>query len=118
MGDLVHSVRARAARAHTPCRSAYAERGVKVIAVSFDDPDQLEEKVRPFFAERAPDLISYLQGDEDQYSFVEAIDPDWPGVLPTTFFYGKGGELAESRAGRLMYHDFERKVVELLEAAI
>ena len=33
----------------------YRDRGLTVLAVSLDDPDKLEDLVRPFFKKRAPD---------------------------------------------------------------
>ena len=92
----------------------FGERGLKVLAVSIDDPAGLEEKVRPFFSKRAPNLVSYLNSEVDEYAFAEKIDPDWIGALPTTFFFSRDGELHEQHAGRLLYRDLEAKVLELL----
>ncbi len=95
----------------------YRERGLTVLAVSMDDPATLEEKVRPFFAERAPGLISYLNSEADEYAFIDPIDPEWIGALPTTFFFDRGGELVEQHAGRLLYKDLEKRSLELLGPA-
>ena len=95
----------------------YAERGLVVLAVSMDDPEKLEDRVRPFFAKRAPGLVSYLASAEgDSVDFVTALDPEWPGALPTTIFYDRGGDLDRIHLGRMLYAEFEETVLEMLEA--
>jgi thiol-disulfide isomerase/thioredoxin len=95
----------------------YGARGLRVIGVSFDDAARLETRVRPFFAEKAPTLISYLQTEADQFSFVTPLDPDWVGAMPTSFFVDRGGKVAKSHAGRMIYRDLEREVLKLLDQA-
>ncbi len=96
----------------------YGERGLVVLAISMDDPDKLEDRVKPFFAKRAPGLVSYLAsaGEDDSVEFVTSFDPEWPGALPTTMFFDRGGELANIHLGRMLYADFEEAVLEMLEA--
>lgn len=94
----------------------YGERGLVVLAVSMDDPDKLEDRVRPFFAKRAPGLVSYLaSAGDDAVEFVTAFDPEWPGALPTTMFFDRGGELTDIHLGRMLYAEFEEAALELLE---
>ena len=93
----------------------YADRGLVVLAISMDDPEKLEDRVRPFFAKRAPGLVSYLASAEgDSVEFVTALDPEWPGALPTTMFFGRDGELDNMHLGRMLYSEFEEVVLELL----
>ena len=95
----------------------FADRGLVILAVSIDDPAKLEASVRPFFAERAPNLVSYLNTEADEFAFAETIDPDWIGALPTTFFFDREGKMVEQHAGRLLYKDLESKVIELVGPA-
>ena len=94
----------------------YADRGLVVLAVSMDDPEKLEDRVRPFFTKRAPGLVSYLAsaGEDDSVEFVTSFDPEWPGALPTTMFFDRGGELTDVHLGRMLYAEFEEAVLELL----
>ncbi len=97
-------------------RERYADRGLVVLAVSMDDPEKLEDRVRPFFAKRAPGLVSYLAtAGENSVDFVMSFDPEWPGALPTTMFFDRGGELTNVHLGRMLYAEFEEVVLELLE---
>ena len=97
----------------------YADRGLVVLAVSMDDPEKLEDRVRPFFAKRAPGLVSYLAtaGEDDSVDFVTSFDPEWPGALPTTMFFDRDGELTDIHLGRMLYAEFEEATLELLEDA-
>ncbi len=93
----------------------YKDQGLEVLAVSFDKASILESRVRPFFAKTAPNLVSYLQAEDDQFDFVSIFDPEWLGGLPTTFFIDRDGELADSFVGKLKYQDMESRVLKLLE---
>ena len=95
-------------------QTRYQEKGLKVIAVSLDDLEKLEDRVRPFFAKTAPDLVSYLATDDD-YDFVGALDPDWFGALPTTFFIDRQGVVQSTHQGRLIYKQLEKEVRLLLD---
>lgn len=95
----------------------YGDRGLVVLAVSMDDPEKLEDRVRPFFAKRAPGLVSYLaSAGDNSVDFVMAFDPEWPGALPTTMFFDRDGELDNIHLGRMLYSEFEEAVLEMLEA--
>ncbi|MCY3926995.1 MAG: TlpA disulfide reductase family protein [Acidobacteria bacterium] len=95
----------------------YGDRGLLVLAVSMDDPEKLEDRVRPFFAKRAPGLVSYLAtAGDNSVDFVTSFDPEWPGALPTTMFFDRSGELNNIHLGRMLYSEFEEAVLELLEA--
>lgn len=96
-------------------QTRYRDRGLVVLAVSFDKPEKLDPDVREFFAEKAPNLVSYLQTEEDEYDFVSVLDPEWIGGLPTSFFIDREGEVADSFVGRLTYQDMERRTLRLLD---
>ncbi len=96
----------------------YADRGLIVLAVSMDEPDKLEDRVRPFLVKRAPGLVSYLASAEgDSAEFVAALDPEWPGALPTTMFFDRSGDLDNIHLGRMLYAEFEEAVLKLLDGS-
>lgn len=92
----------------------YRDRGLVVLAVSLDDAEGLESRVRPFFKEKAPALVSYLS-TEDSYAFIEPLDAEWLGAIPTSFFLDRQGKVRKTAQGRLAYRSLEREVLELLE---
>ena len=75
---------------------SYGERGLRVITVSFDDPETIESRVRPFVEERDYPftyLVKTLTNGDEYESFVNAIDPSWLGNVPATFIYDTSGKL-------------------------
>jgi thiol-disulfide isomerase/thioredoxin len=92
----------------------YREDGLQVLAVSFDDLEDLEEKVQPFFAEKAPHLVSYIQAEEDPFDFAAGLAPEWVGALPMSFILDRFGELHKRVSGRLTFRSFEDAILPLL----
>ncbi|GIX07774.1 MAG: hypothetical protein KatS3mg115_2177 [Candidatus Poribacteria bacterium] len=72
----------------------YGDQGVTVVAVSFDDPATLESHVIPFIQQTGYPFEFFLKADTpgDQYAaFIESVDPNWPGNVPTTIIYDRAG---------------------------
>ena len=97
----------------------YRERGLRVLAVSADDPRKMK-KIREYFKERAPDLTSYVavgpppergrkgkkQRWEDSRAFIRALYEDWPSKFPTTLIFDAEGELKETVIGSRSHFQF------------
>ena len=97
----------------------YRERGLRVLAVSADDPRKMK-KIREYFKERAPDLTSYVavgappergrkgkkQRWEDSRAFIRALYEDWPSKFPTTLIFDAEGELKETVIGSRTHFQF------------
>ncbi|HVS12619.1 MAG TPA: TlpA disulfide reductase family protein [Thermoanaerobaculia bacterium] len=94
----------------------YRDRGLQVITVTIDQPEKLEA-ARAALAKQAPNLVGYLQAEEDEYAFIDPLDPDWVGALPTSFFVDRAGTIRKSHPGRMLYKDLEREVLALLDEA-
>ncbi|OFY64820.1 MAG: hypothetical protein A3H98_02425 [Bacteroidetes bacterium RIFCSPLOWO2_02_FULL_36_8] len=62
---------------------------VRLIFVSFDFKNEIEKKVFPFLESRNFSGTHYFV-DEKQTTFIDGIDPQWQGQLPTTFIYFQG----------------------------
>lgn len=96
---------------------AYGDRGVRVIAVSFDDAETLESRVRPFVEEKGYPFTYMVkaQTNGDQYeAFINAIDPSWRGNVPATFVYDSSGKLRASAHDSVTYSDLQAAVEPLL----
>ncbi|MFC1493109.1 TlpA family protein disulfide reductase [candidate division KSB1 bacterium] len=93
----------------------YREKGLEVITVSFDFNDRIDEDVIPFLKEQNAGFRSFIQdenyGDQE---FLEAVDKDINGVLPTTILYDRDGERRHIIQGRFDKDDLEKKILELL----
>jgi thiol-disulfide isomerase/thioredoxin len=92
----------------------YKERGLRVIAVSMDEPEELETNVRPFVAKRFPGFVSYLCKESDHDKFASVIDPAWNEIMPTNFLIDRTGKLRATLTGGKSYEEFEAVIAPLL----
>jgi thiol-disulfide isomerase/thioredoxin len=92
----------------------HSERGLKVIAVSMDDPELLDTKVKRFIQEHRPGFVTYLQTEADPDTFASVVDPGWSGVVPTTYVIDRTGKVRKSMVGRRSYEEFEAAITPLL----
>lgn len=60
---------------------------VKVILVSLDFPNQIQQRVIPFLKEKKITAQVLLMNDLDYNSWIDLIDPGWSGSLPATLIY-------------------------------
>ena len=70
----------------------YAGRGLTVLAVSLDSPGVRDTEVKEFLAEMRPLFPVFIKTAGDPDTFINAIDPEWSGVLPATFIYDRSGQ--------------------------
>ena len=99
-------------------REKYKERGLRVIAVSMDEPEELETGVRPFVTRRFPNFISYLCRESDHDKFASVVDPAWNEIMPTNFLIDREGKLKATLAGGKTYEEFEAAIAPLLEGSL
>jgi thiol-disulfide isomerase/thioredoxin len=90
----------------------YSGRGLRTILVSADDTDQVMA-VKAFLAKEGVDFPAYLKAEKDQ-AFIDGMDKQWTGALPTTFIYDGSGKLHDFWEGGVTFNVFEQKVVEVL----
>ncbi len=92
----------------------YKERGLRVIAVSMDEPEELETGVRPFVRKRFPNFVSYLCKESDHDKFASVIDTAWNEIMPTNFLIDRNGKLRATLTGGKSYEEFEAVITPLL----
>lgn len=89
-------------------------KGVEVIGVSMDEPEN-EAAVKSFIvAHKIPYRIVLRQG-QDFEKMVNSIDPSWIGALPATFIF-KNGKRVYSKVGLLNEEELLRVLRPLLES--
>lgn len=91
-----------------------AARGVKLVAVSMDDPAELG-RVEAFRREHFPDFASYLRNEPEMDTLVSVVDPAWNELLPTTYLIGRDGKVARRIQGKRSLEDFRAEVGALLD---
>jgi len=67
--------------------SEYADKKVKVLLVSLDFPDKIEEQVIPFIKKNNIKSEVILLDDADANSWIPKVSPDWSGAIPATVIY-------------------------------
>ncbi|MEO8224394.1 MAG: TlpA disulfide reductase family protein, partial [Gammaproteobacteria bacterium] len=69
----------------------YGTRGFELLAVSLDEPADLEPIVKPFLAKWFPALRTLTRRSPDMDSTVSVVDPAWNEVLPTSYVVDRSG---------------------------
>jgi thiol-disulfide isomerase/thioredoxin len=96
----------------------YRGRGVVIISVSVDFPDEIGTKLLPFLEKHQPGFEVYIKEDGDLNQFTRAIDPGWKGTIPATFFYTRQGESSVKRYSEMTRQEMVRILEALLEDPI
>ncbi|MGC9970453.1 MAG: TlpA disulfide reductase family protein [Bryobacteraceae bacterium] len=78
--------------------SRYRDRGLKLVAISCDEPEQEAGALEFLKKQRAP-LPGYIKRPRDDDKFINAIDAKWSGQLPALFLYDREGRKARSFFG-------------------
>ena len=62
---------------------------IKVILVSLDFPNQVEQSLIPFLEKKEISAPVMLMTDLDYNSWIERVDKSWSGAIPATLIYNK-----------------------------
>ena len=76
----------------------YRGRGLEVVTVSFDDPENREAAFK-FLKKNEASTRNLILSSDDTYAFVDAVDPAWPGALPYTLLVAPGGKVLYRSVG-------------------
>ena len=90
-----------------------ADRGFSLIAISLDDADEVET-IREFRDEWFPTLKTWHNTTRDWFQLIATLEPNWSGVLPTSFLLDREGNLVATITGGKDYAAFEAEIVPLL----
>lgn len=86
----------------------YESQGVQVIAVSMNEPEEVEEIVE-FLDEHKPRFPVYRAASTEE-EFYADFDEKWWGEMPMTMVYDKTGKVAKMHKKPLTYEEFEKDV--------
>lgn len=89
----------------------FEARGLELILVSGDDPEELEP-VEAFLVKQNCPVGSLVSTDLSQ-DFIETLSPNWTGSLPSSFFYAEG-KLLHEWEGKRAYEDYAKQLETLL----
>jgi len=91
----------------------YRARGLKLMTVSCDEPEQEADAVR-FLRQVKVTGSAYIKSTADDDRFITAVDPKWSGALPALFLYDRQGRRAGSFVGETDKAAVEAALVKLL----
>lgn len=107
-----------------PCREEFphlvrlhqelGKRGLTVMTVSMDEEEDAAAAAS-FLQAQGAEFTSYIRGFDDFGRFVDAIDPEWSGALPSTFIFKPDGELHQRFVGEVSWEQLIGAVTPLLE---
>jgi thiol-disulfide isomerase/thioredoxin len=93
----------------------YRSKGLTVMAVSLDDPDD-KAKVIQFLGRQKAAFPAYLRRAGSVEQFFDPVDKKWSGYAPTTYVFGRNGKVVgKPMTGPQRYADFEAAVKPLLK---
>ena len=82
----------------------YDQSKVRFIMISLDFPSQVENQLKPFLKKNNISLDVSVMMDTDYNSWIDKVDPQWQGNIPSTLFvnnikksrYFHSGEITEN----------------------
>ncbi len=91
----------------------YRARGVKLLTVSCDEPEQESGAYDFLRGQRAPQP-AYIKRAANDEKFIDSVDPKWSGALPGLFVYDRQGKLVKSFVGETDMAALEQVLKKLL----
>jgi hypothetical protein len=93
----------------------YHNRGLVVLAAAVDEPET-RGKVRPFLVSQKARFPAYVRKSGDIETFVNAIDKNWEGAVPTTYVFDRDGKpVGKPLVGGQSFETFAAAVEPLLK---
>ena len=93
-------------------REKWAAKGLSVIFVSIDDPDDLPA-AEAFLHEQHVNFETFTKGAQP-LSFVTEIYPKWEGAVPTTLLFNPQAKLLDAWEGDATLAEFEEHITHQL----
>jgi thiol-disulfide isomerase/thioredoxin len=90
---------------------------IDFVAISLDDPDEVESKVIPFLRENKITLKVYVADVKDQESFINTVNSVWSGALPATILYDGKGRRKSFLVGQQDYETFKKEIGKLRQSS-
>jgi thiol-disulfide isomerase/thioredoxin len=91
----------------------YAGRGVVLVTVSADEPEQAGAALA-FLKQTGGPLPAYIKRAKSDEDFINSVDRAWSGALPALFVYDRQGRRAASFIGETEIRNVEAAIRKLL----
>lgn len=93
-------------------RLSREHKGIDVVAISVDFPDEIESKILPFLRTMDVPFTVYVADFADQDEFFSMFK-EWGGEIPATFLFDRHGSLKKFLRGKHAFTDFKKAVDEI-----
>lgn len=91
----------------------YKDQKVKVLLVSLDFPNQLENRVIPFIERHQMKSTVFLLDDPNANAWIDKVSPEWSGAIPATMIYS--GDFRQFYEQEFEYEELQHIVKGLLK---
>lgn len=94
----------------------YHPKGVRLVSVSLDDPEEPEKSLIPFMTKLKIPFQVYVPGrHETPEGLIQPLDPDWDAELPVTFVFDANGKVYQAWLHEVEFAELAEVVDALLE---
>ena len=95
----------------------YHDRGLRLVAVSLDEPADYSAVLVPFLGKWFPTLRTYRRATPDMDGLVSVLDPAWNELLPTSYVLDRSGAVKLRIEGGKSAEDFAAAIRPWLDPA-
>jgi thiol-disulfide isomerase/thioredoxin len=79
----------------------YEQSKVRFIMISLDFPSQIESQLKPFLRKNKITLDISVMMDTDYNSWIDKVDPQWQGNIPSTLIVNNGKKSRYFHSGEI-----------------
>lgn len=83
----------------------YNQSQVRFIMISLDFPSQIESQLKPFLKKNNISLDVSVMMDTDYNSWIDKVDPQWQGNIPSTLFVNNVKKSKYFHSGEITEHE-------------
>ncbi len=88
----------------------YRNREFEMITINLDDPN-LRDKALAFLKKQVASCRNTMYAEANKDLLAQALDPEWPGVIPYTLLIAPGGEIIYRCPGMIDSLDVKKAII-------
>ncbi len=91
-------------------RSDYTGKGLKVVFISLDFPEEVNTKLIPFLKKNNVDFTTFYGDFKNTEEIMDYFDKKWDGAIPATFIFDRKGILRSKIIGNNSYDFYQAEI--------
>jgi len=92
----------------------YKNSDVSFIMISLDFPSEVEKTLIPFLKKNGVSLDVRVMTDTDYNSWIDKVDTDWQGNIPSTLFFNNNKKIRYFHSGEISEPELRRIIDSLI----